>query len=271
MRTFKGQEPAMSLFTDIVGKREMLATLVARNLKIRYQGSALGFAWTLLNPLFMMIIYGIFIRFLKFPMPLPDLLAGILAWQFLTMCCSDSISAVAGHPNLVKKIYFPRVILPLSTVLANLVNYLLSLLVLFAFALFAGRLAWGPSLALLPLVIAVELVFCLGLALLVSCSSVYFRDTEHIVGVLLMAWFFMSPVIYSLDFIAANHLVPAWMLRLYALNPMAGLITLYRAIIVGGPWPGLFSTAAAVVVPLVVLAAGVSLFGKYEPDFADEL
>lgn len=107
------QEPALSFFSDIIGKREMLATLVARNLKIRYQGSALGFAWTLLNPLFMMLIYWIFIKFMKFPMDLPGLLTGILAWQFLTMCCNDSISAVAGHPNLVKKIYFPRVILPL--------------------------------------------------------------------------------------------------------------------------------------------------------------
>jgi ABC-type polysaccharide/polyol phosphate export permease len=261
----------MSLFSDVIGKREMLATLVARNLKIRYQGSALGFAWTLLNPLFMMLVYWIFIKFLKFAMPLPDLLTGVLAWQFLTMCCNDSISAVAGHPNLVKKIYFPRVILPLSTVLANLVNYLLSLLVLFAFAFLAGKLAWGPSLALLPIAVALEFVFCLGLALLVSCSSVYFRDTEHIVGVLLMAWFFMSPVIYSLDFIAANIHVPPWLLRLYVLNPMAGLITLYRAIIVGGPYPSVIALAAAVVVPVVALAAGVSVFGRYEPDFADEL
>ena len=261
----------MSAFSDVFDKREMLATLVARNLKIRYQGSALGFAWTLLNPLFMMLIYWIFIKFMKFPMSIPGLLTGILAWQFLTMCCNDSISAVAGHPNLVKKIYFPRIILPLSTVLANLVNYLLSLLVLFGFALLAGKLAWGPGLALLPLVVAIELVFCLGLARHVSCSSVYFRDTEHIVGVLLMAWFFMSPVIYSLDFITANSRIPPWAVRLYVVNPMAGLITLYRAIIVGGPYPGVIALVAAVVVPVVVLAAGVSIFRKYEPDFADEL
>lgn len=261
----------MSLFTDIIGKREMLATLVARNLKIRYQGSALGFAWTLLNPLFMMLIYWTFIRFLKFPMPLPDLLAGVLAWHFLTMCCGDSIGAVAGHPNLVKKVYFPRIILPLSTVLANLVNYLFSLLLLFAFAILAGRLAWGRGLALLPAVVAAQFVFCLGLALIVSCSSVYFRDTEHIVGVILMAWFFMSPVIYPLDFITSNRLVPHWALRLYALNPMAGIITLYRAAIMGGPFPGRLALAAAAAAPAAVLAVGVKLFERRSPDFADEL
>ncbi|MDD5556102.1 MAG: ABC transporter permease [bacterium] len=261
----------MNLLKAVAGKRELLSTLVVRNLKIRYQGSALGFFWTLLNPLFMMFIYWLFIRFMKFPMDPWGLLAGILSWQFLTMCCGDSIGAVAGHPNLVKKVYFPRAILPLATVLANLVNFLLSLGVLLVLTVAAGRLSWGSALAALPLVIALQLVFCLGLSLLISCSSVYFRDTEHIVGVLLMAWFFMSPVIYALDFLAGNPRVPAWMLRLYTLNPMAGIITLYRTIILGGPPAGRVATAAAVVVPLLVLAAGVRVFMRYEPDFADEL
>lgn len=261
----------MNICSDIVRKREMLATLIARNLKIRYQSSALGFLWTLLNPLFMMLIYWIFIKLMKFPMDPWSLLTGILSWQFLTMCCGDSISAVAGHPNLVKKIYFPRIILPLSTVLANLVNYLLSLGVLFILTIAAGRLAAGPALGLLPLVISVQLLFCLGLSLLISCSSVYFRDTEHIVGVLLMAWFFMSPVIYSLDYLSSNWHGPAWMIGLYKLNPMAGLITLYRRIILGAPPPGALAVTAAVIMPLIFLALGMRVFLKYEPDFADEL
>lgn len=261
----------MGLLKELIQKREMLATLVARNLKIRYQGSALGFLWTLLNPLFMMLIYWIFIRFMKFPMDPWSLLAGVLSWQFLTMCCGDSINAVAGHPNLVKKVYFPRIILPLATVLANLVNYLLSLVVLFVLTLLAGRLAWGPMLTALPLVIFMQLLFCLGLALVISCSSVYFRDTEHVVAVLLMAWFFMSPVIYSLDFISQSDLVPRWLLGVYKLNPMAGLITLYRNIIMGGPMPGWIAMGAAIVMPIIILWAGLKIFNRYEPDFADEL
>lgn len=249
----------------------MLATLVVRNLKIRYQGSALGFLWTLLNPLFMMLIYWIFIRFMKFPMDPWSLLAGVLAWQFLTMCCGDSINAVAGHPNLVKKVYFPRIILPLATVLANLVNYLLSLVVLFVLTLLAGRLALGPALAALPLVIFAQFLFCLGLALIISCSSVYFRDTEHVVAALLMAWFFMSPVIYSLDFLSQGALVPHWLLGVYKLNPMAGFITLHRRIIMDGPPPGWIAAVAAIVIPIVVLYAGLKIFRRYEPDFADEL
>jgi ABC-type polysaccharide/polyol phosphate export permease len=260
----------MMALREIIRKREMLATLVARNLKIRYQSSALGFLWTLLNPLFMMLIYWLFIRLMKFPMDPWSLLTGVLAWQFLTMCCGDAINAVAGHPNLVKKVYFPRIILPLATVLANLVNYLLSLVVLCALTLFAGKFAWGPALATLPLVILVQLLFCLGLALIISCSSVYFRDTEHIVAVLLMAWFFMSPVIYSLDYISAKAPFPL-LLAFYKLNPMVGLITLYRRIIVNGPAPGLLAAAAAVVVPLLILGAGLRIFSRYEPDFADEL
>ncbi|MEJ2745538.1 MAG: ABC transporter permease, partial [bacterium] len=226
-------------------------------LKIRYQGSALGFLWTLLNPLFMMLIYWVFIRFMKFPMDPWSLLAGVLAWQFITMCCGDSINAVAGHPNLVKKVYFPRIILPLATVLANLVNYLLSLVVLFALTMLAGRLAWGPGLAVLPLVIFAQFLFCLGLSLIISCSSVYFRDTEHVVAVLLMAWFFMSPVIYSLDFISQSDLIPRWLLWAYKLNPMAGLITLYRRIIMDGPSPGWLATGAAIILPILILIVGL--------------
>jgi len=261
----------MSALSDTIAAQELLRTLVVRNLKIRYQGSALGFLWTLLNPLFMMLIYWIIISFMKFPMDPWSLLTGILAWQFLTMCCGDSINAVAGHPTLVKKVYFPRIILPLSTVIANLVNYLLSLAVLFVLTLAAGRLAWGPGLALLPLVIVVQLIFCLGLALIISCSSVYFRDTEHVVGVLLMAWFFMSPVIYSLDFIIEKAPFPGWVLALYRLNPMVGLITLSRTIVLRSAPPGPLAAAAAVIVRLFALAAGVRLFMRYEPDFADEL
>jgi len=261
----------MGLLKELIQKREMLATLVARNLKIRYQSSTLGFLWTLLNPLFMMLIYWVFIRFMKFPMDPWSLLTGVLSWQFLTMCCGDSINAVAGHPNLVKKVYFPRVILPLATVLANLVNYLLSLVVLFVLTLLAGRLAWGQNLALLPLLIFAQFLFCLGLALIISCSSVYFRDTEHVVAVLLMAWFFMSPVIYSLDFISQNAPVPQWLLGAYKLNPMAGLITLYRQIIMDGPSPGWLATAAAIAIPILILIVGLKIFNRYEPDFADEL
>jgi lipopolysaccharide transport system permease protein len=261
----------MKIFTDILGRRELLSTLVVRNLKIRYQSSTLGFFWTLLNPLFMMLIYWIFITFMKFPIDPSSLLTGILVWQFLTMCCSDSVNSVAGHPNLVKKIYFPRIILPVSTVLANLVNYLLSLIILFAFTLALGKLAWGSGLAMLPFLILLQLVFGLGLALIISCSSVYFKDTEHIVSVLLMAWFFMSPIIYTLHDMPGKDRIPVLLLAVYKCNPMVGLITLYRSVIMNGPPPGALATAAAVIVPFVTAGIGLAVFNRSAPDFADEL
>jgi len=261
----------MGLWRTIVEKRELLGTLIARNLKIRYQGSTLGFLWTLLNPLFMVLIYWVFIRFMKFPMDPLSLFAGVLAWQFLTMCCGDAINAVAGHPNLVKKVYFPRIILPLSTVFANLVNFALSLLILFIFAMAAGRLAGGHLLAALPAVIILQLIFCMGLALIVSCASVYFRDTEHIVQVLLMAWFFMSPVVYSFEFLEGGGALPGWLLWVYACNPMVGIITAYREAILGGPVPGWIAAVAAILLPFIVLFTGLSVFTRHAPDFADEL
>ncbi|MCX6355783.1 MAG: ABC transporter permease [Candidatus Aureabacteria bacterium] len=261
----------MSLWREVVTKRGLLGTLVSRNLKIRYQGSAIGFLWTLLNPLFMALIYWIFIRFMKFAMDPFSLLAGVLSWQFLTMCCGDAVNSVAGHPNLVKKVYFPRIILPLSTVLANLLNFLLSLLVLIALAIIAGRLAWGEALAALPAVVLLQTIFCLGLTLIISCSSVYFRDTEHIIQVLLMAWFFMSPVVYPMELLSRGGVMPAWLLGVYSLNPMVGLITSYRASILHGPAPEWIAAAASLLLAPLALVAGLRVFMRHEPDFADEL
>lgn len=261
----------MNALTAIRTHRELISTLVVRNLKIRYQSSALGFFWTLLNPLFMMLIYWVFITFMKFAIDPASLLTGILAWQFLTMCCTDSINAVAGHPNLIKKVYFPRIILPLSTVLANLVNYLLSLVVLFVFTMVMGKLVWSWELTALPLLILLQFTLCLGLSLIISCASVYFKDTEHITGVLLMAWFFMSPVIYPLSMIEGNARIPSWMFTLYGINPMVGLISLYRAVITGIEPAGWWPVAMSVVVSLVLFVMGVQFFRRNEPDFADEL
>ena len=118
------------LLPELLARRELVGNLVARNLKQRYKGSALGFLWSLLHPLFLVLIYLVFIRLMRFPMRLPHLLVGVMAWQFLALCAGDAAGVVLGHASLVKKTWFPRVILPLSAVLGNLVHFGLSLLVL---------------------------------------------------------------------------------------------------------------------------------------------
>lgn len=255
---------------EVLKRREMLTTLIARNLKIRYRNSTLGFVWTVLNPIFMALIYWLFIvRVARAPVSIGEILVGVFAWNYVVMSVMDAVHAVVGNANLVKKIAFPRIILPLSTSMANVVNFLLSQFIVAAY-LVGTRSPPGPWLALLPLVVLAHFCLCLGLALLVSCANVFFRDTEHIVGVLLTAWFFLSPVMYTLRILEDQG---GRMLALYALNPLAGIITAYRAILLPAAtvvpppwaWAGSFAMCAA------VLLLGYVSFQRLQPYFGDVL
>ena len=257
-------------------RRELVVNLAVRTLKVRYKNSALGFLWTLINPLLMMLIYWVFISILaKVPTPMPVLLVGVIFWQFIVMCTGDAAGAVAGHANLVKKVYFPRVLMPFSMCLANFVNYLLSLAVLFVLVIvislstgFQLDLAW---LWLLPFALVLQFALVFGIALIVSALNVYFRDIEHITSVVLMALFFMSPILYPLDLVR-KHSGPV-QTHWYTMNPLASLVTLMRRAFLGAstPWPGEWTFVPSLALSLVVLAFGLWLFSRLEPDFADQL
>ncbi len=254
----------MSEFSEIIKRRQLIWNLVLRNLKIRYKGSTLGFLWTLLNPLFMTVIYLIFIGILRWKIDIRVLLTGIMPWQFFVMCLSDSVNSISGNTNLVKKTYFPRFILPFSMVLANLINFLLSLVILFAL-LVIFKTHFTINLIFLPLVIIFQVLFILGMSLLISCSNVYFRDTEHIISVTLLAWFFLTPVLYPLE------MVPEWALKIYLLNPMAALVTLYRTVFLGQALISWKLLSISLGVSAVILILGLLIFSKLEHYFADEL
>ena len=255
---------AKGKINQLVERRELIWNLVLRNLKIRYKSSVLGFLWTLLNPLFMALIYLVFIGILRFKIDIRVLLTGIIPWQFFVMCLSDSVNSVSGNTNLVKKTYFPRIILPFSMVIANLINYLFSLIVLFALLIFF-KTNFGFNLIFLPVIILLQTSFIVGLSLIISCSNVYFRDTEHIVGVLLLAWFFLTPIIYPLS------MVPERFLASYLLNPMASIVTLYRAVFLGQALPGWQLLGLSLGISLIILIFGIWIFSKLEHYFADEL
>ncbi len=257
--------------------RDLVRNMILRNLRIRYKGSALGFFWTMINPLFMMGIYFIFISLLKIPISLPQLLIGILAWQFFTMCLSDSVGVITGYPSLIKRTHFPRLIFPFSMVAANLVNFLLSLLVLVIFlivyVLLSGTPIYlGASWLLLPLIILLQTVLILGLASFFSCLNVYFKDIEHIMSIILLAWFFLSPIMYPLEKVrevAASK--GAWLFNLYIMNPMASIVTCYRHAILGTPLPQTPFFYLSLLLSPIFLILGIWLFLKKEPYFADEL
>jgi len=260
---------AIALPRELWRRRELALILVQRNLKIRYKSSVLGFFWTLLGPLLLILIYALFLGVLRVPIELPVLVTGIVAWQFLAMCLGDSLHAVVGNANLVTKAAFPRILLPLSMMKANLVNFLLSLLVVAGYLL-CVRVSFGPVLLCVPALVT-HAALCFGVALLFSCANVFFRDTEHILSVVMLAWFFMSPVIYPIETLLGNPDFPAWVHMLYFCNPMAGIVTTYRMALLSHPSPGLDLLLLSYTGAWAVAAVGVMVFQHWEPYFGDEL
>lgn len=268
----------IQIIKDITGHWDLLWNLVARDLKIRYRGSILGFLWTILTPLFMAVIYIVFLRLLAgkgIASQYEDIIIGVFAWTFTVQCVNAGMNCVTGNSSLVKKVYFPRVILPLSVCVSGLVNFLLMLVV--QWALVAGLLMMkgaglAPATLWTPLMGLYHLAFNLSLALLVAAANVYFRDTQHIVNLLLSAWFFMSPVMYPLSLVDSVARAHPWIGHLYLLNPMTVIITAYRAMQlpnVSFPWTA--ASVAGLLLPLVLLAIAYAVFQRTQRYFSDVL
>lgn len=267
-------------------RRELTASLVARNLKIRYKGSVLGFFWSLLTPALTILMYAIFARILKFNLGeanyLQFLVSGIIVWGFTAGSLNDSLFSIAGNANLVKKVYFPRAILPLSTAFANGINFVLTFIPLIIYLAATGTLEAGPGLLWLIPAFAFHLALCSGIACLVGTLNVFFRDTQHIIGIGQLAWFFLTPVFYSpkMQLDAAGFL--GSLRGLVFLNPMTGILALYRRALMGGAAQPLVPREFAGAVPdwwvgvscaacLAVLALGLAVLRRGNDRFGDVL
>lgn len=274
----------MNLVKQLFQRRELLLILVQRNLKIRYKNSALGFLWSLLTPALMILMYACFAKILKFSDGadyLPFLVAGIVIWQFTAGCMNDSLQAIVGNTNLVKKVAFPRIILPLSTAFANGVNFLLTLIVLIVYLMLAGVFSYTNIYWLIPAVI-MQLMLCIGICCICSVSNVFFRDTEHIIGIGSLAWFFLSPVFYRIPMQTSAvtgvlGLSEASQFQgIVFLNPMTGILGLYRAALMENQLPvpagvSLWWLLASAGVCLALFIAGLIAIHKGDKSFGDVL
>lgn len=259
----------LTQFRQLVQYRYALRNFVARELKVMYSNSALGVVWSLFAPLLMMLVFTVVFTFImpngiqKYPV---FLLSGLLPWNFFNGAVLGAASAVVGNGHLVNRVYFPREILPLAVVLSNAINFLIALVMLFAFIGVFG-IALTESVAWLPALVLVQLAFTVGLGLLLAAVNVYFRDTQAILGVLMLAWFFLTPVVYSVDNIANSTIKQA----LLALNPMAALVVNYRQILyTGGPLDVSLLAVTAAEAALALLV-GLLVFRKLSPAFAEEI
>lgn len=255
---------------QLIHYRAALRYLVLRELKVMYSNSALGVVWSLFAPLMMMLVFTtVFTLFLPNP-NLPHypvyVLAGLLPWNFFNLAVLSATTAIVTNGQLVNRVYFPREILPLSNVLSNAVNFVISLVLLFIFVLIF-QIPLSLSLLWLPLLIAAQLSLCVGLGLLFSAVNVYFRDLQQIMNVLMLAGFFLTPVVYPLESIAD----PAIRQALLIFNPMAALITGYRQILYAGAPLDVGMIGVTVLEIGLVLLVGLMVFYRLSPSLAEEI
>ena len=263
---------------EIYQYRELLRNLVVSDLKARYKNSVLGFFWSLLNPLGMMLVFTLIFGLLvpnvqieRYPL---FLLCGLLPWNYFSASVQGSLYSVLGNAGLVKKVYFPRAILPIATVLSQLINFLLAFVILFA-ALVIFQSNFSPWLWLLPFVLLIQTIFTIGVALILSTLNVFYRDTSMIMDVVMLAWFFLTPVFYSTALLPDSVTVLGVTLNpqrlLYILNPMASLVNMYRDLLYWGYRTDLDFFLRTAVTAIVVLLFGAWFFRRYSDRFGEEL
>lgn len=252
---------------EVYRYRAMLQSMVATQLRSRYKGSVLGFLWTFLNPVMSLVVYTVVFSFIM-PTRQKDyamfLFVGLMPWQYHAQSLMIGVSSLVTNAGLVKKVYFPRSVLPISVVLGNLMNFLFGMGILIPALLISGvkaSIAWVAF----PAVLAIHTLFLMGLVLLVSVANVYFRDLEHTLGVLVNMWFFLTPVFYSLD------LVPPKVRPFFMLNPATPIIDSYRSVLFYGYWPRWGTIAWLVAGFSLFLVVSFVVFARAQRNVAEVL
>lgn len=279
---------ALEKIRELWGCRELIRNLVLRDLRSRYKGSALGYLWTQLAPLMLMgvfwLVFSVFFKsgIAMFPV---FLIIGLLSWNYCAEAVGSGSRSILENASLIKKVFFPREVLPLVSVFSSLLNFLLSLpmlllvmvIVQLLYPPLGGRLNFQLTIAYLPVILLIQTIFLVGVAFFLSAVAVFFRDTIHLIGILLQFWFFLSPVVYALDTISTS--VSVRLVRW--LNPMASIIEFYREILYGNsveigqvPTPGipaLTSVLRVFLTALATLSIGYWTFRRTSGRFGEEI
>lgn len=245
----------------------MLIGLVRRDLRGRYKGSVLGFAWTFINPLLQLFVYTlVFTQVMRMNIDryYLFLFVALIPWIALATSVTGGSTCITNQASMVTKIYFPRQILPINTVTTNFINMLLCMVVVLLVCLFTVGINFAVLWYLIPTILT-EYILALGLALIVSGVTVYFRDMEHFLAIFVMAWQFLSPVMYSED------MVPEKFKTIFAMNPMTSIITAFRDVLYYKRAPELGTMLIALCMGCGFLVAGMLLFSRLEKHFAEEL
>ena len=254
-------------FKHLFAHRDLLLAWTLRTIRARYKQSIIGGLWAILQPTASTLVFSIvFTYFVKIDTAgIPYIVFSYVAmvpWTFFTTSISDMVESLVGNMNLVSKIYFPREILPIAALLARLLDFAIAIALLILLMLYYRVPFLTLNLLYLPLILAIQVALALGLGFIGAALNVFYRDVKHLITLGLQIWLYASPIIYPVA------KVPEWLRPYYFINPMAGVIEAYRAVLLNQQTPDVTLITAGVIAVLV-LAIGYFFFKQVEFQFAD--
>ncbi len=257
----------MNIFKNLYNYRELLKTNVQKEIRGKYKNSFLGVLWSFLNPLLQICVYA-----LVFPLILKNdqpnyvifLCVALIPWTFFTSCVQQSASTMLQNGNIIKKVYFPREILPISVVTSGTINFLISTIIIFAFLLIFG-VGITKYVLYFPVILIIQYFLQLGISLILSSVTVYLRDLEHLIGVALQLLFYATPIVY------AAESIPEDFKFIIEYNPMTYIINGYRDIFYNQTSPDMYALGILFVIAIALCIVGYIIFNKLQKGFAEEL
>ena len=257
----------MSVFKELYQYRELLKTNVKKDIRGKYKASFLGVLWSFINPLLQVLVYAIvfpYIMKVQTENYLVFLICGIIPWTWFTTVISQGTTCVTNNANLIKKVYFPREILPISIVTSEAVNFLISTIIIIAFVIFGG-LGISKYIIFYPIVLIAQYILLIAISLIVSSISVYIRDLQHLIGVALQLLFYATPIVYSSETIPTEF---HWILNI---NPMTYIINAYRDIFYNQTMIDVGSLLGLILISTIFVVIGYLIFNKLQKGFAEQL
>lgn len=272
----------MQYLRELVATRELLANLTMRDVKGQYRRTVLGQLWSVINPIATMLVYTVVFALIFNARPRPGdpsgidiyplwLMSGLLAWSFFTRVVNSGLNSIVSNAGLIKKVYFPRMHLPLSVMLSTGITWSVELSVLaIAIWIFGGfPLPWLPLLVVAMVLLA---MFAVGLAMMLAVLNVHFRDTQHFVSIVLQMWMYLTPIIYPIQLVQdASVRYGAWLYDVYRLNPMERFVQVFRNLLYDNRLPALDDSLYCLGTAVIVFALGYLVFSRNEKKLAELL
>ncbi len=257
----------MNVFKEIYNYRELLKTNIKKEIRGKYKGSWLGVLWTFLNPLLMLAVYAfVFPYILRVNVDNYTIfmIVALIPWNFFTTAIQSGTGSVVANGNILKKVYFPREIIPISITTSQLVNFLITCIIMAVFIIFSG-VGFSVHALLFPLLVLIQYILILGLTFILSALTVFVRDIDHFVSVILMLGFYATPIVYQ------GEMLPKKFQIFLKLNPMAQLVEAYRSILYYHRMPDMTMLVIWGLGSVALLVVGYLIFKKLEKSFVEEL